>query len=271
MWKLLISLVIGFFLLVNPVKAEDMGVSSLTEAQIQHGEDIARSAIEATNKGDFPTAEGYWTELIETFPSNPAVWSNRGNARVSQNKLAEALSDYNKSVELAPDVADPYLNRGVAYEGLGKYESAIADYEKVLELDAGDAMAYNNIGNAYAGMKQWDKAVEYYHQASQIASNFAFARANESLALYELGETDKAIKQMRNIVRKYPMFPDMRAALTAVLWEKGNQGEAESNWVATVGIDSRYKDIDWLTNVRHWPPSMIMALKNFLSLENTQS
>ena len=268
MLKLLISLLIGFCLLLTPVKAEEMSINTLTEAQIQQGEDLARSAIAATEEGDFATAESYWSELIEQFPTNPALWSNRGNAKVSQNKLDEAIADYDKSVELAPNAPDPYLNRGIAYEGLGEYQKAIADYEKVIELDPQDAMAYNNIGNAHAGMKEWSQAVEYYHQASQIAPNFAFARANESLALYELGEKDKALKEMRNIVRKYPMFPDMRAALTAVLWERGNQGEAESNWVATVGIDSRYKDVQWLKNVRHWPPSMILALENFLTLDN---
>ncbi len=268
MWKLLISLLIGFCLFITPLKAEQMNINSLTEAQIQRGQDLTNLAIEATQKADFSRAEKYWSELIEEFPTNPAMWSNRGNARVSQNKLNEAISDYNQSVELAPNVSDPYLNRGVAYEGLGEYQKAIADYQKVIELDPNDAMAYNNIGNANMSLNKWDKALEYYHRASQIAPNFAFARANESLALYQLGKKDEALKLMKNLVRKYPMFPDMRAALTAVLWEKGNQGEAESNWVATIGIDSRYKDVKWLKEVRHWPPSMILALEKFLTLEN---
>ena len=46
----------------------------------------------------------------------------------------------------------------------------------------------------------------------------------------------KLIRNMRNIVRKYPNFADMRAALTAAYWEQGKKGEAESNWVAAVGL-----------------------------------
>ena len=34
----------------------------------------------------------------------------------------------------------------------------------------------------------------------------------------------------RNLLRKYPDFPDVRAALTAALWAEGNGGEAEANW-----------------------------------------
>lgn len=72
---------------------------------------------------------------------------------------------------------------------------------------------------------------------------------------------------MRNIVRKYPSFADMRAALTAVLWEQGKHGEAESNWVAAVGLDQRYKDINWVAHVRRWPPLMVAALEKFQELK----
>ncbi|MBC6419166.1 MAG: hypothetical protein GDA44_10490 [Prochloron sp. SP5CPC1] len=32
--------------------------------------------------------------------------------------------------------------------------------------------------------------------------------------------------------------------------------EAESNWVAAVGLDSRYPDLEWVANTRRWPPEM---------------
>ncbi len=51
-------------------------------------------AFAATNQGDFATAETYWTKIIEQFPTNAGAWSNRGNSRVSQNKLQEAIADY---------------------------------------------------------------------------------------------------------------------------------------------------------------------------------
>lgn len=240
---------------------------NFTPEQLQQGDELANKAIAATNKGDFGTAERYWTQILEQFPDNPAAWSNRGNSRVSQNKLQEALGDYNKAVELAPNVTDPYLNRGTALEGLGKWDEAIADYNHVLELDPKDAMAYNNRGNAYAGLRKWEEAIADYKKSNEIAPNFAFARANYVLALYETGKIDEAIREMRNILRKYPNFADVRAAITAAYWQKGKQGEAESNWVSAVGLDARYKDIDWVANVRRWPPSMVTALDKFLTLK----
>jgi tetratricopeptide (TPR) repeat protein len=75
---------------------------------------LFEKAFEATSRADFANAETYWTSILEIYPKNAAVWSNRGNARVSQRKLEDALTDYNQSIALAPDQPDPYLNRGAA-------------------------------------------------------------------------------------------------------------------------------------------------------------
>lgn len=252
---------------VQPVMAQTQTSPTITEAQLQKGDKLAQKALEATQNGDLVTAEKYWTDLIEQFPTNPAVWSNRGNSRVGQNKLQDAIADFNQSIELAPNSPDPYLNRGTALEGLGRWEDAIADYNRVLEINPNDAMAYNNRGNAKAGLGQWEDAIADYKKAFETAPNFAFAGANYAISLYQVGKTEDAIRTMKNLVRKYPMFPDMRAALSAVLWVQGNQGEAESNWVAAVGLDTRYKDLNWVKNVRRWPPVMVTALEKFLKLQ----
>lgn len=245
----------------------DTNTSQLTEAELQELQGIFDEALTASDRGNFVAAEELWSQLIERLPENPALWSNRGNIRVSQNKLESALSDYEKAIELAPYAPDPYLNRGIVYERLEQWDEAIADYNQVLELDPEDPLAYNNRGNAEAGKGEWSEAIADYKKAFELAPNYAFARGNYALALYQNAQSEEAIKTMKDLVRKYPNFADMRAALTACLWEQGKQGEAESNWVAALGLDSRYKDIEWVTNIRRWPPAVANGLEKFLKLE----
>ena len=240
---------------------------NITPAQLEELDTLFNQAFNASNNGDFANAEQLWTQIIEKYPDNPAIWSNRGNIRLSQNKIEAAISDYEKAIEIVPNAPDPYLNRGIAYERLQKWSEAIADYNQVIKLDPEDPVAYNNRGNAEAGLGEWEKATEDYQKAAELAPEYAFARANYSLALYQTGQTQKAVQTMKSLVRKYPNFADMRAALTACLWEEGKQGEAESNWVAAVGLDSRYQDLDWVANVRRWPPSLVNGLEKFLNLE----
>ncbi|MGF1496307.1 MAG: tetratricopeptide repeat protein [Elainellaceae cyanobacterium] len=271
----LIALVLTVILWLGSALSD--GLAALTVpgalAQSYNSEDIERfeaiksKAFTATNAGDFATAETYWTQLLEEFPNTAALWSNRGNARVSQNKLEAAIADYNRAIDLDPAAPDPYLNRGTALEGLERWDEAIADYNRVLELDSNDPAAYNNRGNAKAGQQDWSAAVEDYRHAADLAPDYAFARANYALALYQTGDTEEAIREMRNLVRRYPQFADMRAALTAALWVNGKRGEAESNWYAVTGLDTRYKSLEWVAHVRRWPPAMVEALDSFLNLQ----
>jgi tetratricopeptide (TPR) repeat protein len=240
---------------------------AIAQAQPADLSSLREQAFAATQAGRFAEAEEYWTEILKQLPDSAAVWSNRGNVRVSQNHLEDALSDYGRAIELAPDAPDPYLNRGIALERMERWEAAIADYDRVLELSPDDAVAYNNRGNARAGMGDWSGAIADYQTATELMPTLSIAQANHALAVYQNGATQEAIREMRGLVRKYPKFADMRAALSAALWVAGQQGAAESNWVAAIGLDRRYKDLDWVANIRRWPPEMVAALDKFLSLE----
>ena len=43
-------------------------------------------------------------------------------------------------------------------------------------------------------------------------------------------------------------------------------GEAESHWTAAVGLDNRYRQRDWLLQIRRWPPQPTADLMDFLDL-----
>ncbi|MEM9136974.1 MAG: tetratricopeptide repeat protein [Cyanobacteria bacterium P01_F01_bin.42] len=228
---------------------------------------LYEQAFIETDKGDFAAAEETWTAAIDRMPDNPATWSNRGNARISQNKLEDAIADFDQSIAIAPDQPGPYVNRGIAWEGQGQWEKAIADYDHALEIDPDDPTTLNNRGNALGGLGQWDRAKNDFERASLLNPGFAMPRINVALANYEIGERNEAVRQMKNLVRRFPMSADTRAAMTAMLWESGKFGEAESHWVSAVGLDARYEDLDWVANIRRWPPSLVLALQNFLELK----
>ena len=265
---LICLLSIGLFSLwgINTTVLAQTDEVHISQQQITQGEAIAKKAFQATKEGDFAQAEFYWTELIKDFPLNPAVWSNRGNVRVIQNKLDAAIADFDRAISLTDQYPDPYLNRGIAYELKQNWQKAIADYNQVLALDPQDPVAYNNRGNAEAGQQKWRAALKDYQKASDLARDFAVARANLALVTYQIGEHQEALRQIKNLVRKYPTFADVRAAITAILWVDGEQGEAESNWVAAVGLDPRYQNLDWVAQIRRWPPAMVTALEKFLTL-----
>jgi tetratricopeptide (TPR) repeat protein len=240
--------------------------------------DLQNKAFGLTNRGAFVAADVVWTDIIALNDHNAAAWSNRGNCRTSQGRFTDAVADFDRAIELAPREPDPHLGKGVALEGLRRYEDALHEYdvsnECSLELyGVPDPVVFNNRGNVYGlGMGDWKRAVDSFHQAALLSREYVFARANEALATYQLGMREEGVRMMESLLRKYPDFPDLRAALVAVYWSQSERrGDAETFWLTVMEQDSRYKDIRWVGTIRRWPPVLVQQLNNFLTLKETEA
>ncbi len=223
--------------------------------------------LQESRDGEFLKALDTWEKFLELSPEDPAALSNRGNVRLLLGDPDGAIEDQKKAIKLLPDEFDPYLNKGIAEEVLGKWDEAIKDYESILERDPKNSSALFNLASAKGSQGDWLKAEEFFNKAAKIQPGFVLARTSNALANYQLKNFDQAESNLRAIIRKYPMFPDSRAALTALLWRRGFIGEAESNWIAVAGLDSRYLDKQWLEDSLRWPPDPLKDLLAFIDLE----
>ena len=228
---------------------------------------IFENALQESKNGNFVEAINDWNRFLEKSPADPAALSNRGNCFLALGEPEKAILDQTRAIKLLPLEPDPYLNRGIAEEALGLWDEASNDYEWILQHYPDESSALYNLGNVKASQGDWQMAKNLFDRASLVTPGFLMARSSKALALFQLGESKDAESDLRTIIRKYPMFADARAALSALLWKKGAIGEAESHWAAVVGLDNRYQDEDWLLNIRRWPPGPTKDLMTFLKLE----
>ena len=228
-------------------------------------------ALSASREGRFAEALPLWNQVLEVAPNDAAAWSNRGNVLLALGDPRSAIADQTKAIALDSESPDPHLNRGTAEEALGDWAAAEADYRWILERapsDTGEprASALYNLGNVHGSLGDWQEARRCFEAASLARPGFAMARSSAALAAFQLGDKAGAERELRNLIRRYPLFADARAALTALLWQKGASGEAESNWAAASGLDPRYRQQEWLRSTRRWPPVPVEALAQFLAL-----
>jgi tetratricopeptide (TPR) repeat protein len=229
---------------------------------------LFEKALQESNDGDFIQAEKDWSFYLKENPNDAAALSNRGNIRLALGDPQGAIRDQTMAIEISPEDLDPYLNRGIAEEALQRWDDASKDYKYVLNHNPKDVSALYNLANVMGSMDNWIEAKKFFSQAASSNNAMAMARSSEALAIYQLGDIELAEKKIRILIRKYPLFADARAALSALLWCKGFVGEAESNWAAAAGLDIRYRDKDWLLNVRRWPPKPTNDLIAFLALDD---
>ena len=227
---------------------------------------VFEQALTASRDGRFGDALPLWDRVLELAPEDASVGSTRGNVLLALGDPEAAIAAQDRAMQLDPANADPHLNRGTAEEALGRWEAAAADYHWVLERDPADASALYNLGNVAGSLGDWSAARDCFAQAVLARPGFAMARSSAALAAYQQGDLEEAERELRNLIRRYPLFADARAGLTALLWSKGSRGEAESNWAAASGLDPRYRQGEWLQQIRRWPPVPIQALDQFLRL-----
>lgn len=65
-----------------------------------------------------------------------------------------AIADYNKVIQLDPEMPNIFFNRGIAKGQLKQYAAALADYDKAIEQDSGNGDIYLNRGIVKVILKQ---------------------------------------------------------------------------------------------------------------------
>ena len=261
LYKKLVRILIIFLLIFNyilyPVK-----VNAIDEYY-----QLSQEAFQETNQDDLVNILRYWDQYLEQSPKDSVDFSNQGNVRLSLGDFQGSIVDSTKPIELVPDKLDAYLNRGMVEEALQLWDKAIFDYKWILSRDPMNPIALYNLGNVEGAIGHWKEAEILFSKAGDAESGFIMARSNKALVDYQLGYIEDTELELRKLIKKYPMFADARAGLSALLWRKGSLGEAESNWVAVPGLDSRYSDENWLINIRRWPPKPTNDLMAFLALD----
>ena len=250
-------------------------------------------ALAASREGSFDQALPLWNQVLEMAPEDAAAWSNRGNVQLVLGDPLAAIADQERAMALEPSNPEPHLNRGIAEEALQRWGAAETDYRWILEPPASPASsdkpasqaspassekpasqldpevraaALYNLGNVQGSQGDWLAARQSFRTAADSRPGFAMARSSAALAAFQLGELEQAERELRALIRRYPLFADARAGLTALLWRLGASGEAESNWASASGLDPRYRQPEWLQSTRRWPPAPVSALEQFLAL-----
>ena len=73
----------------------------------------------------------------------------------------------------------------------------------------------------------WQAARERFDVVAAARPSFAMARTSAALAAFELGDLAAAERELPSLIRRYPLFADARAGLTAgLLTELGPLGAA---------------------------------------------
>jgi Zn-dependent protease len=96
------------------------------------------------------------------------VSMDRGSFYLTKGGYDQAISEFNKTLEINPNDSGAYRNRGAAYMNKGQYDHAISDYTKALEINPKDAEVYTFRGRAYYFKEKYEKSWEDFNKAEDL-------------------------------------------------------------------------------------------------------
>lgn len=144
-------------------------------------------------------------------PKNPLLLLKLGFLYVQDNRQTMAIKVFDQVIKLQPDVWEPYRFRGDARLSVFDYENAIADFEKALELAPEDEEDRSGILNNLSwilstsepdGIRDGKRALELGLQACELTKYGKQHILSTLAAAYgELGEFDKAIEWSEKAVQ----------------------------------------------------------------------
>jgi len=181
-----------------------------------------------------------------TESRNPAVWNEKGNIHFRNGAYNDAVTAYNKAIELDRSFGWPYSNLALTYLTLGKYAEAVLLYQKsicLLQTNEEKAASWNSLGNIYRRLNNYEGALEAYQNADAVDPQNAGKRDKADFA-YSVpnSQNPQVWIELGNLFFKAAAYNDAVEAYTKAVKIDPASGWAHSNLAMSLVYQGKYKE-----------------------------
>ncbi len=159
---------------------------------------------------DYQSELFIWQDTVAKAPENARAHYNFGNCLAWRGELDQAISHYQKALEIKPDDADTHNNFGIALASRGQFDEAVAHFQKALEINPALAETHNNLGSALRDQGHIAEAIVSFQKAVELNPDLAKAQYNFGNGLAWRGELDQAICHFQKALEIKPDYTEAR-------------------------------------------------------------
>jgi tetratricopeptide (TPR) repeat protein len=223
-WRLLLAYTVVVNLLVT--------IEAHAEANYFAGNFLVRQARPDEALGHFNTA-------LSLEPDSAAFHAGLGTAYYRKKQLDQAISEFQKAFEIAPDfadVAEAHNDLGYSLLQKGRVNEAIPHFQKTLEIEPNFAETHNTLGDCLLQTGQMDAALTEYQKAVEIKPDFVDAQNNLGFALFRTGQVPEAIAHFQKALEIQPNFAEAHYNLGCSFFQAGKVDEAIAQFQKAVEL-----------------------------------
>lgn len=172
-------------------------LTALVKASIRQGrEELAESILDQALSVDDGNAELHYIKgtLLREEPG----------------RFRDALTEFQRAVQLRPDYAEARMALGVAELSGGNYTQAVSNFEAAANLAPTLVAVHLNLADAYRASKQWSKAKTTFEKALQMEPNLAQAHFNMGLMYMTAGAEFPGLNELQSLEKAKEEFTRYR-------------------------------------------------------------
>lgn len=133
-----------------------------------------------------------WKDVVLQFATSAGVGealapARQGNDYLAKGQFDQAIAEYSRAIQKAPDAARYYNARAWAYLKAGKPAKGLPDVQKALQLAPHDARALDTRGSIFEALGRREEAIRDFRRAFSMGANDPEVLASARAALSRLG------------------------------------------------------------------------------------
>ena len=160
-----------------------------------------------------------------------------------QGQFREAIAEFRKVLEEAPDHPDSWKFIGLAYYQIKDYKSSIQPLEKALELKRGvnrnDPDLYRALGQSHMMLKNYEKALPYFQDLVRIQMNVAANFYLLGVTYSNINRAEEASEAFQKAVKLDPKDADSWYYLSVAHFRGGRLNDAIAALRSGVAADPK--------------------------------
>ncbi len=240
----------------------------------------------ALQQGNGPRAEALLARVLEAKPKEPTALYLMAAARKMQGDHTEAVTLYQKSLDIDDTQPETHNSFGNLLKELGRFDEALRHYEAAIRQKPGFTIALTNLalteqargnharageclaeaalqqpsnpaiytalGISQAAMGDPVSAVASYRQALALNPDYINALHNMGVAYRILGEFEEALRCFSRVIKLSPKLVEPRYIKANIHYELGQFDEADVEYRTAIGLKPDYLDAHVSLNNLYW-------------------
>jgi protein O-mannosyl-transferase len=186
-------------------------------------------------------SERLFQRMIAVNDGNYMAHYNLGNLYSRQDKLADAVLQYEAALRAEPNYAEAQNNLGSVLIRLGRRDEAVAHHLEAVRIRP-DYLYVFNLANAYADAGKTREAVAQYQQALKLNPDSSVAHHNLGLVLQVQGRAQEAAAEFRAALQLQPDYENAEHQLANNLADAGQLDEAMTHYQAALRLDPKHAE-----------------------------